>query len=524
MSVTRIRQILPRLNYDVLVRDGVIPDIESMTKHYPNAYQSKRYPPFVYDTQCYSDFGMFMDYVIRAGLRLKSGQTIDLGQDPLNGRIQSMSEADMLTNMLHLSQYESSTSIDDIAQAVWHLLGNLPFDSSVVQRYIPILVNMNKDILALWTKYVHYLSGIIRYNVEFVCEDITGHPDIVTDTCILDIKTTTSFDKMAKESCLQILAYHALRKQSGSDTRYVGFILPLQRDIIICDLQGWDPSKYLQVLLDNVERTPVMNLQHLQNVERIMLGGHIEKGHDLQITFRDHANNCSGRPCQLFLSNPRSGKRDAKMLEQITGAAKIVKDRNIQFFTHAPYIINLCANLKDAVTNVYWQQKCLNDDLKTTVELGGRGVVVHVGARRNLSEEVALKNMEDMVRSALQYATESCPLLLETPCGEGTEVCTSVTDLAKFYTRFSTEERKKLGLCVDSAHVFACGYDPVQYVKDWVAKSDIPIVLVHFNDSRGAKGSCVDRHAPCGKGYIGMAKMQELAIWAHQRNIPLVQE
>lgn len=524
MSAIRIRQILPKLNYDHLVKDGLIPDLAGMTKSFINAYQTKRYPPFVYETQCYSEFGMFMDYMLRASLRLHVQQTFDLGSDPFVNRIQNANnEEEMIVAMSYLSIYESSKSIDDIGQAVYHLFGNLPFDSGVVQRYIGTLVNTTKDLVVLWNKYSHYLSGTVRYNHEFSHKNIVGHPDLITDNCILDIKTTTSFDKMAKESCLQILAYHAL---SGKH-RYVGFVLPIQRDIIICDLQGWNSSKYLQVLLDNtVEQIDLTSiLERLTtDVQRIKVGGHIEKGKNIEVTFREHARNCPDRPCQLFLSNPRSGKRDAKLKDQVIGAANIIKSNNLQFFTHAPYIINLCANCKDEKTGEFWQQRILNDDLKTTVELGGKGVVVHVGARRCLTEEVALKNMEDMVRNALQYATESCPLLLETPCGEGTEVCTSVSDLAKFYTRFSEEEQKKLGLCVDSCHTFVCSYDPLEYMKEWTQISKIPIVLVHFNDSRGEKGSRLDRHAPCGRGHIGAQKMEEIAIWCYNRKIPLVQE
>lgn len=64
----------------------------------------------------------------------------------------------------------------------------------------------------------------------------------------------------------------------------------------------------------------------------------------------------------------------------------------------------------------------LNEDLANTVAVGGEGVVVHTGARKHLSEAEGLYIMEYMVRTALPNATETCPLILETPCNEGTEV------------------------------------------------------------------------------------------------------
>ena len=190
---------------------------------------------------------------------------------------------------------------------------------------------------------------------------------------------------------------------------------------------------------------------------------------------------------------------------------------------HAAYVINLSANVCDPVDG-YWQQRILNEDLAFTVAMGGKGVVVHTGARKNLSEEEALNIMEHMVRSALPYATESCPLLLETCCGEGSEIVTKIEELGSFFFRFSTEERKKLGLCMDTCHSHAAGYDPLTYLQHWEQYCHTPIRLIHFNDSATPQGSHVDRHAAPGAGYIGMEKMQAIAQWAYERNIPMVRE
>lgn len=156
--------------------------------------------------------------------------------------------------------------------------------------------------------------------------------------------------------------------------------------------------------------------------------------------------------------------------------------------------------------------------------MGGKGVVVHTGARKHLPEDQALNIMVHMVRTALPYATDHCPLLLETPCGEGTEVVTKIEELGNFFYRFTVEERKKLGLCLDSCHVFAAGYDPLSYLQHWEKYCPIPIKLVHFNDSQHECCCKKDRHAAPGHGHIGMEKMQAIAHWCHERNIPMVRE
>jgi deoxyribonuclease-4 len=156
--------------------------------------------------------------------------------------------------------------------------------------------------------------------------------------------------------------------------------------------------------------------------------------------------------------------------------------------------------------------------------MGGCGVVVHTGARKHLSEPEALTIMEYMVRTALPHATEMCPLLLETPCNEGTEVCGKIEELGNFFFRFTSEERKKLGVCIDTCHVFSAGYDPLLYLQHWEKYCQTPIKLVHFNDSDRECGSCVDRHASPGQGHIGMDKMMAIAKWCSDRNIPMVRE
>lgn len=222
------------------------------------------------------------------------------------------------------------------------------------------------------------------------------------------------------------------------------------------------------------------------------------------------------------LRNPRTGKCNPKTAYQLESARAMISHYNLVYYTHAAYVINLCANQCD--NGDYWQQKYLNEDLAFTSSIGGRGVVVHTGARKHRTEEEALLIMENMVRDALPYATESCPLLLETPCGEGTEVCSKIEDLGNFFLRFSEEELKKLGLCADTCHIFSSGYDPMTYLEHWEKYSPTPIKLVHFNDSKGTCGSCIDRHAAAGTGHIGMEKMVAIERWCTERSIPMVYE
>lgn len=561
----RTRAIIKNLSYDDLVKQGIIPDLVSLISQSPTVIASKRYPPFVYKTKEYALFGIIMDYVIRAGLRINLQQKVELGVDPVASIIQTLGDTEMMTAMADLSMYEASINLNDIMSSSLKLstllCGQTAYTQQLLASYVPTAVNIIKEIVAKWNYFSHYLDGTVRFNTEYSYGCFAGHPDIVSDFCVLDIKNTISFTKMSKESSLQVLAYYALMKPTVPDLQYVGFVLPMQREVALYNVGTWDPTAYLQLL--NIEgeklatHNPVQvtddgidmdNLIHqlaalgqegitedmLREVfghlteevspqQHILIGAHISKGKNIVTTLKNFITNHPGRPCQMFLTNPRTGKRDAKTAGQIAAAAQVIREHNLNYFTHAAYVINLCANQYHD-TDGYWQQRILNEDLAFTAAMGGKGVVVHTGARCHRSEEEALNIMEHMVRTALPYATESCPLLLESPCGEGSEVVTRIEELGNFFFRFTEDERKKLGLCVDSCHVFAANYDPLAYLQHWEKYCQTPIRLVHFNDSATQCGSHVDRHAAPGTGHIGMAKMEAIAKWCYERNIPMVRE
>ena len=473
-------------------------------------------------------FGLIMDYIIRAGLRINLQQTINLGVDPVSNILPLLTDPEIIDVTESLSIYESSKNLNDIMKVSLKLastlLGPTNFTYDILSKYVPTSVNIIKAIIEKWQYYSFYLNGVINFNTEYSYECFSGHPDIVVNcsshTTILDIKNTTSFPKMSKESSLQILAYYALLKQTIPDTKYIGFILPMQRDITICDVSSWDPSIYLQLLLYKALSLTEISIS---NPIAIKLGSHISKGKNITTVLENYATKYPEYPCQMFLANPRSGKRNCKTKDQILSASHIIKSYKLQYFTHTPYVINLCANVNHPIDG-YWQQRIINEDLSFTVALGGMGVVVHTGAQKDLPLDVALDTMELMIRNSLPYATEQCPLLLETPCGEGTETLAKIEDLGNFFFRFSNDERQKLGLCVDTCHVFAAGYNPIEYLNHWEKYCHTPIKLIHFNDSARECGSHVDRHATPGSGYIGIDILNSVAEWAYQRNIPMVLE
>lgn len=525
-----VRDLIANLSYDKLLEYNLIPDLHGAVMNNNNIIANKRYPPFVYQRQDFSFFGMLLDYIIRAGLRINLQQAIDIGIEPNLEKIQTLEEEKMMELICKVNVYESSKNFNDVVKAALEIVNFMyereSYTNDEIKGYIPTLVNIIKELVAKWQYYQCYLTGEVKYNAEYNFSNITAHPDIVTAESVLDIKTTCSFSKMSKESCLQVLTYYVLIKIYDPAIRYVGFILPMQRQLFICDVSGWDYDEYLQLIVEkSIIKQPELNSLSSIIHGKYQIGSHYPKGKDLAATLETYVKQYPNTPCQMFLTNNRSGMRSNKTVLQLPAAKDVIIKHKLQYFTHAAYVINLCANMYDEKTGKYWQQDLLNEDLQFTAMMGGKGVVVHTGARKEKTEEDALNTMELMVRNALEYASEDCKLLLENGVGEGTEICTKLEELGDFFYRFSKDERKKLGICIDTCHSHSAGYDPLDYLTRWKKEyPDIKIALVHFNDSKGACGCHVDRHEIPGQGHIGLEKLLMVAEFCYTRNIPAVRE
>jgi deoxyribonuclease-4 len=222
------------------------------------------------------------------------------------------------------------------------------------------------------------------------------------------------------------------------------------------------------------------------------------------------------KPYQIFLGGPQSSKMNISDGE-LASTAALIGTANLKVYVHSQYIINL-ANI---AAGDDWNVALLGCNLRYAAAIGCRGVVVHVGKATDKPYPVALENMRINIRRVLEYATPECPLLLETPAGQGTETLKGEDEFIEFIDSFDGDPR--LRVCLDTCHVFACGHKPLQFIDKLAAKSDI-LRLIHFNDSMEPCGSCKDRHAPIGGGYIGFSGMSDIAKRCHELGVPMVIE
>ena len=350
---------------------------------------------------------------------------------------------------------------------------------------------------------------------------VEGHPDgVCAAGTVLEVKTSSKVEKDLQYFLFQVCSYIALAP--ATYTRAL-LVLPLQQMVLAFDMSAWEGraafrdrlvQKGGKLLEAEEEAEPTVSLQTYLTAshfaQRYGIGQHISKGASLFETVQQIP---PGIPHQIFLAGSR-GTRLCLKDEEVAACAQHISNNGIQLFIHSPYIINLSATAADD-----WNVKHLGAILQYGAALGVKGVVVHTGKHTTETYEAGVEKMRMAMMSALEYATPECPLLLETPAGQGTETLQKETEFLDFVESFHSPA---LAVCVDTCHVFANGHDPLKYTK--AAHERGLLRLVHFNDSEDCCGSCKDRHAMIGAGKIGVEAMRQIAEFCQARAVPMVIE
>lgn len=250
------------------------------------------------------------------------------------------------------------------------------------------------------------------------------------------------------------------------------------------------------------------------------IGHHVPKKPSLRATIQGLPSY--DRAYQIFFTAQSTTFK--ALPEDIKEAFQEVKDLNAQCYVHAPYLLNLCLEPGTHDTPNYVVAS-LRKHLEVASAAGMKGVIVHVGKYTKQPEEQALVHMRRNLLDAVDAATPECPLLLETPAGQGTETLTTLHDFLTFAIDAAEHAKPQcFGVCVDTCHVFATGVLPSAYIKTLHDRDENLLRLIHFNDSKTPLGARVDRHEALGMGYIGTQELTRCAKLAKKYNIPALLE
>src|SRR6266704_806311 len=196
-------------------------------------------------------------------------------------------------------------------------------------------------------------------------------------------------------------------------------------------------------------------------------------------------------------------------------------------FAHANYLINLAATNPQFHAN---SLRALSEELTRADQLKLPFLVLHPGAHLGAGEEAGLKKIAASIDKVLRKLPKlKTRIALETTAGQGS--CLGHTFEQITFIFDNVREPQRLCVCLDTAHVFAAGYDigSEAAIKKTVRALDRTIglerlVAIHVNDSKTARGSRVDRHEHVGKGKIGLAAFRFIMRDHRFRKIPKVLE
>lgn len=226
----------------------------------------------------------------------------------------------------------------------------------------------------------------------------------------------------------------------------------------------------------------------------------------------------------FFTRNPRGGKAkeiDEKDVENFLNFAKEHEFGKI--VAHAPYTMNLCAAKEDVRS---FSKEMLLDDLKRMEYTPYNYYNFHPGSHVGQGAEKGIALIAEALNEALK-PEQTTTVLLETMAGKGTEVGRTFEELREILDR--VELNDKMGVCLDTCHVWDGGYDIVNDLDGVLNEFDRVIGLdrlkaVHFNDSMNDCGSHKDRHAKIGEGKIGAEAMRRVALHPLLEGRPFILE
>ncbi len=229
---------------------------------------------------------------------------------------------------------------------------------------------------------------------------------------------------------------------------------------------------------------------------------------------------------QLFSHNPRGwGRRPFRAYETEEFRKLRIEWDISPCFIHASYLINLCSPEARL-----WQDSIdlLLYEAEAAERLGVDGVVLHPGRGRGQPLNRAIKRAKEALRVLWQAVGEPV-FVIENTAGQKGEIGASVEEMIQLLDGPGAGCVK--GICIDTAHAFAAGYDirDPQVMKEMVKRiedslSPLRVVLIHLNDTKSPLGGRVDRHEHIGMGQIGLSGFRRLLRELPSRDIPLVLE
>lgn len=226
----------------------------------------------------------------------------------------------------------------------------------------------------------------------------------------------------------------------------------------------------------------------------------------------------------FFTRNPRGSKAretDPRDVEKFQALWET--NRAIPLVAHAPYTLNPASTKEDVRT---FARETIADDLRKMEMVPGNYYNMHPGNHLGQGSETGISLIAQCLNAVLDPAL-STTLLLETMAGKGTEVGRTFGELRAIIDRLDHPE--KVGVCLDTCHVWDGGYDIGSDLNGVLEEFDRTLGLdrlkaIHLNDSKNPLGAHKDRHEKLGQGCIGLETMKNVVNHPALRDLPFILE
>ena len=255
----------------------------------------------------------------------------------------------------------------------------------------------------------------------------------------------------------------------------------------------------------------------------LYIGNHTSSSKGYAAMARQIIKN-GGNTFAFFTRNPRGGKAKAIDETDIQNFLVLAQENHFgKIVAHAPYTLNACAAKEELRT---FARETFADDLRRMEYTPGNYYNFHPGSHVGQGSEIGIQKIAEILNDDLTEE-QTTTVLLETMSGKGTEVGRNFEELRKILNL--VEKKSKMGICLDTCHVWDGGYDIVHDLDGVLNDFDHIIGLerlkaIHLNDSLNDCGSHKDRHARIGEGKIGMEALVHIIKHPALREIPFILE
>lgn len=227
---------------------------------------------------------------------------------------------------------------------------------------------------------------------------------------------------------------------------------------------------------------------------------------------------------QFFTRNPRGGKAKEIDMDDMEALLKIARENNFAtILAHAPYTLNACS--ADERTREFAREMMV-DDLNRMELMPNNLYNFHPGSHVKQGVEIGINYIVGLLNTVLSK-DQTTTVLLETMAGKGSEVGRTFEEIAEIISR--VELKEKMGVCLDTCHIYDAGYDIVNDLDKVLEEFDAVIGLdrlkaIHLNDSKNPFKSHKDRHEKIGEGFLGLEAITRIINHPKLKHLPFFLE